>query len=286
MTVPARRLHFDAGDTGLSDIELEVYAGDVLAAGERICPPSERSGSTSGAALLLLALLIGAGGAGALYAKGDLLAWMGDRMATLGAASDAGVAPDALTEPSGIAVAAEAPVEVPTAMIVTADAPVPPTADAPTAPVETASISTDADATAPAETLPAEPLPPPQVNPADPYQRRASAAGLHPGISRVLLARMSTSDYRNARYAVDTALDKTGDEAVFVWPRQRRPEQALFRVHFVPGAPQNCRRYVVTVVKDGWTTTALPLERCGIARKKDRSAAASTRTQRAAATGR
>ena len=54
------------------------------------------------------------------------------------------------------------------------------------------------------------------------------------------------------------------DDAVFVWPKQRKPELALFQVHFVPGAAPDCRRYVVTVTKDAWSTTALPMERCGV----------------------
>jgi hypothetical protein len=37
----------------------------------------------------------------------------------------------------------------------------------------------------------------------------------------------------------------------------------LFQVRFVAGAAPGCRRYVVTVTKDGWLTTALPMEKCG-----------------------
>ena len=78
----------------------------------------------------------------------------------------------------------------------------------------------------------------------------------------MLLARLSPTDYRNAGIAIQTALADTSDSAVFVWPRQRKPELALFRVRFVAGAAPGCRRYVVTVVKDGWLTTALPMEKC------------------------
>lgn len=108
-----------------------------------------------------------------------------------------------------------------------------------------------------------EPLPPPVADPADPYEVRALAAGLHPGLSRVLLTRMSDADYRNARVAIEKAIAETPNGSAFVWPRQRKPELALFRVSFVPGAAPNCRRYVVVVTKDGWSTTALPMERCG-----------------------
>ena len=96
-----------------------------------------------------------------------------------------------------------------------------------------------------------------------PYQTRAAAVGLHPDLSRALLARLSAADYRNAGIAIKTALAETAETAIYVWPRQRKPEEALFKVRFVPGAPAGCRRYVVTVTKDGWLTTALPMEKCG-----------------------
>ena len=92
---------------------------------------------------------------------------------------------------------------------------------------------------------------------------RAVAVGLHPDLSRVLLARLSPTDYRNAGIAIQTAVAETPDSGVFVWPRQRKPELALFQVRFVPGAAPSCRRYVVTVTKDGWLTTAPPMEKCG-----------------------
>ena len=101
--------------------------------------------------------------------------------------------------------------------------------------------------------------------PTDPIQKRAAAAGLSPDLSRALLARLTASDFDNAATAIRTAIAETPDDGVLVWPRQRKPEQALFRVHFVQGAASaDCRRYVVTVVtKDGWSTTAPPMERCG-----------------------
>ena len=110
---------------------------------------------------------------------------------------------------------------------------------------------------------PGAPLPPPIVDPADPYQQRAEAVGLHPQLSRVLLARLSPADYRNAGIAIATAVAQTPDNGVLVWPRQRTPEQALFQVRFVAGAAPGCRRYVVSVTKDGWLTTAPPMEKCG-----------------------
>jgi hypothetical protein len=99
---------------------------------------------------------------------------------------------------------------------------------------------------------------------ADPLAERAATAGLHPDISRALLERLSEADFKNAGVAIQKAVTQTADDAVFVWPRQRKPELALFQIHFVPGAAPDCRRYVVTVTKDAWNTTALPMERCGV----------------------
>ena len=140
------------------------------------------------------------------------------------------------------------------------------------APMTTATLSPatappDEDTAAP----PAEKLPPPIADPADPYQVRALAVGLHPGLSRVLLAKLTPADYRNAGIAIKTALAETPDTGVFVWPRQRTPELALFQVKFVSGAAPDCRRYVVMVTKDGWLTTALPMETCGVRAKPARN---------------
>lgn len=101
--------------------------------------------------------------------------------------------------------------------------------------------------------------------PVDPVQKRAAAAGLSPDLSPALLSRLTAADFDNAATAIRTAVAETPDDGSLVWPRQRKPDQALFRVHFVPGAASaECRRYVVTVVmKDGWSTTAPPMERCG-----------------------
>ncbi|MGI9478770.1 MAG: hypothetical protein ACR2PI_18855, partial [Hyphomicrobiaceae bacterium] len=80
----------------------------------------------------------------------------------------------------------------------------------------------------------------------DPLVVRAQAAGLHLKLSRVLLSQLSKTDFRNARYAVRTALEKTADDATFKWPRRRKAGLAMFEVRFVPGAAKGCRRYVVT----------------------------------------
>jgi hypothetical protein len=90
--------------------------------------------------------------------------------------------------------------------------------------------------------------------------------GLHPDITLTLLRRLSDDDFRNARLAIGKAIAETNDDAVLVWPAERKPGHAQFQVHFVEGASANCRRYVVTIAKGGWLTTALPMEKCGVKR--------------------
>lgn len=101
--------------------------------------------------------------------------------------------------------------------------------------------------------------------------RRAGAAGLHPDLSSVILARLSPADFQNAGAAINRAVTDVADDDVLVWPKQRKAGEAQFRVHFVAGAEQGCRRYVVTIAKDGWLTTALPMEKCGVRRKEARA---------------
>ena len=125
--------------------------------------------------------------------------------------------------------------------------------------------ATDETAAAQGATPIAEPperLPPPKPDPADPNQKRAVAAGLHPGLSPALLARLTDADYRNAGIAVKTALTETPEDGELVWPREPKANLARFQVRFVRGAGSECRRYVVAVLKDGWKTTALPMEKC------------------------
>jgi len=274
MQVPARRRRDEASDevTAFDFAAFDAFAG--LETGERICAPREREGSTLGAAVIIVLLL----GVGWLATQGQsgVLADLGAKVADIAALVRAD-GPPGTSPPSYATVPSAAAEPNAAATPMAAEASVPPGG---TAGIETAALPGDSAAASPAEPSadatveiatvapPAEeaapgPLPPPRVDPADPYQKRAAAAGLHPELSRVLLTRLSDADYRNARYAVDTAIAKSADTAEFIWPRQRRPEQALFRVHFVAGAAASCRRYVVTVVKDGWSTTAPPMERCG-----------------------
>lgn len=114
----------------------------------------------------------------------------------------------------------------------------------------------------------------PQPKPSDPRQARAVAAGLHPELSPVLLSRLSQTDLRNAGIAIRNALAAGKDDAIYVWPRPAEPGRALYHVYFVPGAAEGCRRYVVTIAKDGWETTALPMERCGASTDRPRARAA------------
>lgn len=98
-----------------------------------------------------------------------------------------------------------------------------------------------------------------------PKRKQAVAAGLSPDLPNVLLTRLSKADFKNAAYAITTALAKTSDDAKFSWPLSPSRQQALFEVRFVTGAPQGCRRYIVTVTKDRWSSTSGALEKCGTA---------------------
>lgn len=123
---------------------------------------------------------------------------------------------------------------------------------------EHADPSTEAEKPAPLPPLP--PL-------TDPLQKRAEAAGLHPELSRALLQRLTATDFKNAAIAIRKAIAETPDDAVLVWPTAPKRGLAHFRINFVPGISPSCRRYVVGVGKDGWLTTALPMEKCGVKRK-------------------
>jgi hypothetical protein len=117
-----------------------------------------------------------------------------------------------------------------------------------------------------------KPAPLPPLPPlTDPLQKKAEAAGLHPELSRALLQSLSAADFKNAAIAVRKAVAETPEDGVFVWPAKPTPGRARFRIHFVPGISQACRRYVVGVAKSGWLTTALPMERCGVKPRLARS---------------
>ena len=260
----ARRSRYDSYD------DRDAYdADDDFYPGERIGRPLAGSG---GKALLRgLLILVTAGGVwaaatdpAALRALWDrwapvevmnLLAWF-DRKATQTAEGASPLPGTRFAPADGAAMRRPASIE-----------PLPPPPLAATPPVTATPATALATGSLPPAAAPEasepEPLPTPVADPANPFAKKALAVGLHPDLSRVLLERLTAADYQNAGYAIKTAILETADNAVFVWPRQRRPEQALFKVHFVAGAASGCRRYVVSVTKDGWLTTAPPMEKCG-----------------------
>jgi len=209
---------------------------------------------------LLLMVLLG-GGWALIGEPATWPEWLRGKVAAISAAMERSPGPPQPAV-SAMATAARPPLAEPSSKPAAIEAPPailqpPPQSPAPPATAALPPAAAGADDPAPA------PLEPPSVDPTDIYQVRALAVGLHPGLSRVLLARLSPDDYRNAGVAIQKAVAETPDTGVLVWPRQRKPELALFHVRFVPGAAPDCRRYVVTVTKDGWLTTALPMEKCG-----------------------
>ena len=238
---------------------------DIFAAGERLCAPSATArGSTLMPAVGVAAFL-------------STLAWLFMSYPAAWQAIASVVSMARVTEPQTKPPpeAAPAPQLMETRDIAAApgahagDAAPPPSAE-PARPLETVqSVDLAAQASAPqAELDPKaaaspQPLPPPKADPTDPNQKRALAAGLHPDLSRALLARLSVADYSNARAAIQTALAETPDDEVYTWPRKVTSTRAQFEVKFVASLSAACRRYVVIVTKDRWSTTAPPLEKCG-----------------------
>jgi hypothetical protein len=156
-----------------------------------------------------------------------------------------------------------APPEAPIKSAVQLPAAIEPEQSAPSAPAQTAE-PVGLAAVAPPAKADTAPLPLPRAEAITPQQKRAEAVGLHPDLSRSLLAQMTDVDYRNAGEAIRRAIAETPDDGSFLWPVKRSGTLAQFKVHFVPGAAATCRRYVVTVAKSGWLTTALPVEKCGV----------------------
>ena len=259
-------IYSESSDNEFDDDEFEP---EPFYTGEPICPPPRRRSRLS-APLSCLAILGAAGGGWSLYNNPP--AWF----ETI--SSDAAAVWKALnprdSQPSQQETATATPpaavTEQPVAETEIADAPGAEAGTAvPNATVETSPAgSTDAGATAdaaiseetPVATAPPQPSPPRT----DRYEKQAEAVGLNPDLSKAVLRRLSATDFRNAGIAIKTALAETAEEAVHTWPNKPKPSIALFEVHFVPGAAENCRRYVVTVTKDRWSTTAPPMEKCGI----------------------
>lgn len=235
---------------------------DVFLPGERLGPPAVRPG---GSTFLPAALVIAVACGGAWILVQYPAAWQ-----AVVAAGSALMERLAAAPPPAPLVAAN-PEPMPPPPVDPRDVAVAPGADAgelvavtppPRAPKTDPETAEEADAPVAGEDKPA-PLTPPKADPSDPNQKRALAAGLHPDVSRTLLARLTTTDYRNARKAVQTALAETDDDAVYAWPPQPTANRAMFEVHFVTGASSACRRYVVTVTLERWSTTAPPMEKCG-----------------------
>ena len=228
---------------------------------DRIGAPRAQSG---GKTVLATSVLIVASLGASWMLFGDQMTWSSLPLKAALVPSLEKTAPGALDT----AVAAMPPAATPTPATLESPALTPATAagqnPAATEPAEKPAVKTAAlpPAATSYDDAAAAPLRPAIADPNDAMQMRAAAAGLHPELSRVLLSRLSSADYRNAGMAIKTALAGSSDEAIVSWPREPKPSEALFEVHFVPGAAPGCRRYVVTVAKDGWLTTALPIEKC------------------------
>ena len=244
-----------------------------LSARDRVLPPARRGRRRLIGTLFVLSLL--AAGAYAMQSPEPVVPdWLRkDAFALLGSLERAVRKAIEAPAPQPDAVAATAPAAA------AADRPAPPlpppyappsnAAEAPPMPAAEVVVTTAAlppTATArPDESDPAKP-----AAPSDPLRLRAEAAGLNPELSRALLERLTEADFQNAGAAVAKALSQTPDDGVLVWPLRAKPSAAVFEVRFVPGAPEGCRRYIVGILKDRWTTTAMPVDKCGIARQAQR----------------
>ncbi len=271
---PYRDFDFEFEDA----FDNDVAAGDQLTRGEPICAPSSAARGSTMLPAAIVILVLSATGFALLKTKPAWEGWVPDRLATVSSTLQPGATgpadPLAALVPPTITAPPPAPQQIETRDIadapgIDAGTPAPPVTEMTevTAAADAqvpAADGTDAEATDASTVV--ERLPPPRVDAADKFQTRAMANGLHPGLSPGLLARMSDTDFRNAGIAIKTALAETPDSGVFSWPREPKPKpkRASFEVRFVQGAPSDCRRYVVTVTKDRWSTTAQPMEKCGV----------------------
>lgn len=250
------------------DAYFDDYEPQALFAGEPITPRPRRGGTMLPATIAIVILC--GGGYAALETKAIWQQWLPADLNALRsliaapaqAPADQKAPLDASPPPPQPLVSREV-VEAPR---VEAGTPVP---SAPTTLNATAPDAAAADEAASSE--PPMPLPPPTVDASDPYQKRAVDVGLHPSLSRSLLTRMSDTDYRNAGVAIKKALAETRDGDVLIWPRGGKPKDAVFEVKFVRSASPDCRRYVVIVTKDRWSTTARAMEKCGLSAPGRRS---------------
>jgi hypothetical protein len=261
-------VYSESRDSEFDDEEVER---EEFFAGERICPPRPRRTALS---MLLSWLIIPAALYGGWTVTSNPPAWL-ERLSTDITALWYALNPkDAQPAQQETATATPPPAatEQPIAETEIADAPgaeagtAVPAVTVETAPVEstdTERAGSDEAAAAPApQTVPQQPSPPRT----DRYEKQAEAVGLNPDLSKAVLKRLTETDFRNAGVAIKTALAKTADDAVHTWPTRPKTGLALFEVRFVPGAAETCRRYVVTVTKDRWATTAPPMEKCGLSK--------------------
>lgn len=279
MATPA--MHSAARAPEYGDFDIDTFAAAHFSPDDRIGAPY-RGSSRRASRWIAVAALVSLSAAWVQFGLPvDVLAWLSEGGSTLVQSSS--LAPSSSPPPSTVASAPAAPLPplpVPQDPPPAGDAVAEPAAAAKLETPPAAALGTEPSAVSPPVTPKSGPsgtspittaslaapgaLPvAPAAPPADPLQERAVAAGLHPDISRALLERLSPADYRNAATAIKTALADKSDTAVIAWPKHRRPDLALFKVKFVAGAAPGCRRYVVTVTKDGWLTTALPVEKCG-----------------------
>jgi hypothetical protein len=274
MATPARYSTVTGSVHAASDAD-EGYAPWEISPGDRIGQPLARSrGKSFLRASIVILCALGAGGA--LFLDPSILPrWWSAVTAAVSPGFDRSVPGSASPPTSSLASHAPPSGAEPTAKMPAIDALTAPQQPLASTMTAASPVRPDRPAVLPPTTPAPEavdelPVPAQRSRVADPYQRRAEAVGLHPDLSRVLLEKLSDTDYRNAGIAIRAAMAETPDDGVFVWPRQRKPELALFHVRFVPGAAPDCRRYVVTVAKDGWLTTALPMEKCGAQRGRPR----------------
>jgi len=247
-------------DYALEDVLMRADEPEAFYAGEPISAPPPKRGNPVRKFYLFLFAVLGAG-VGLVHYGAPLQQWVSNIEQFVASAISAGQssAPLEPVPPKDVATAeTSGPLPPPTAPeansqplpeVVVTEAPGAETGS-PTSETKSDSAATESSA-APAA-------------PTDPLRKRAEAAGLHPDLSHVLLSRLTAADYRNAAVAIDKALKTVPDDGVFEWPRSRKNGNAVFNIHFVAGAGHDCRRYVMTVTKDRWTTTALPMEKCGV----------------------
>ncbi len=284
------RSDYAADDAFVQDHHLDIMPGERIGR-----PLPSRRGRLKRRTFVLL-VLIGCGWLYYAHARGELPVWLSATLTSTSASIDAArksllaspTRPDqapqtepaqpqltdldvkpapiamqqAAVSPSDSSGGGQIPAGLPAPMNSPAVEPVQPSATTASSPPSPAPTNPTDDTAAPSAST--------RAAPGGPYRKQAEAAGLHPGLSHVLLARLSPADYRNAGLAIRTALTETDDDAVYVWPAKPRAGLARFRIHFVPGAAPGCRRYVVTIAKDGWLTTALPMVKCGMRRTASR----------------